>query len=835
MTRREGPASSSERAKPSVAHGRGFSDNLTRFAAALRKESHHLLKRPELLWQQLHNRLQWAGGETAHMLQRELAARTGEGARPWLRTRTRFVESEALTRTLDLPSSSSTFAISPDGSFAVIAAGNDLVILDIETGDVRSRLTGHSDAITAFDLDALGDRIVSGSKDGTLKLWDAESGKELARLRGHPSTVRCCAFSPDGSFIVSAGGSLEDWNEFHDLAFRASFGNLSPDRRRWLESKRDALERDALLATAAMIWNAENGDPIATITGDRKPVYACSISTDGSALVTASGNTATIWNLSNMNSTTTLSGHESEVTDCAFSADGKWIVTASIDKTLKVWDAHTGQEHFTLTGHTGFVYTCAISPDDALIVSGSMDETLKIWDASTGRESMTLRGHGGWVTDCAILPDGSTLFSASGQDQALKIWDLGKVRLGQGEGVEPTGAGACAISPDARTVVAACEEQHIKILRPDTGEEERLSDGSRAAPTACSFSPDGRFFVAHGSVFDATTCKKRVDLADYSGRTIGVSPDGSYAVAGGYSEKGGVRVWDTETGAMLRELEDHTVGAGSALALSPDGTFIVTSDHKALWVWRSRTGKVRYVREAHSAQIVTCAVSPDTAFLVTTSREMKVWDIKSLRVRFTRMDDKNAIFACAISPTGNLIAAGGSGGTLQFWDPYTGEQKGGCRGHEAHVAACVFTPDAQLLVSTGGDGWVRVWRVEDGSEVASLPVPAPFSGPEGAAMPSSKLTLSPLEPRIACVDRLRNLHVMDLEGLSYGPRIVTAYRRGRKLSIRCPGCGSEQLIGRADLGTLRCCARRECGIPLKVNQLTIRHPALWNRRSWLWY
>jgi len=47
-------------------------------------------------------------------------------------------------------------------------------------------------------------------------------------------------------------------------------------------------------------------------------------------------------------------------------------------------------------------------------------------------------------------------------------------------------------------------------------------------------------------------------------------------------------------------------------------------------------------------------------------------------------------------------------------------------------------------------------------------------GPEGAAMPSSKLTLSPLKPRIACIDRLHNLHVMDLEGLSYGPRIVTA-------------------------------------------------------------
>ncbi|HSB08825.1 MAG TPA: WD40 repeat domain-containing protein [Blastocatellia bacterium] len=832
MTSREGPAQPSEGA--SVGHARALSDDLTRFAAALRRESHHLLKRPELLWQQLHNRLQWAGGETAQILHRAFAARTGEGARPWLRTRTRFVESEPLTRTISLPSPSNTFAVSPDGSFAVVAAGNDLVILDIETGDARSRLTGHADTITAFDLSPMGDRIVSGSKDGELKLWIAESGKEPARLRRHPSTVRCCAFSPDGSFVVSAGGSLKDWDEFHDFAMRASSTGLSQDRRRWLETRRDALEQDALLATAAMIWNAETGDPIATLTGSRKPVFACSISPDGLALVTASGNTATIWNLSDMSPRVTLSGHEGEVTDCAISADGKRIVTASVDNTLKVWDAPSGCELFTLKGHTGFVYTCAISPDDALIVSGAIDETLKIWDALTGRESRTLRGHGGWVTDCSISPDGSSLYSVSGQDQTLKIWDLEKVRLVPGERIEPTGAKACAISPDARIVVGACEEQGVQILRPDTGEQERLSARSRAAPTACSFSPNGRFFVAHGSVFDAATGKKRVDLSDYSGHALAVSPDGSYAVSASHGKKLRLKMWNTETGAMLRELEGHTGGAGSTLALSPDGAFIVASDHKALWIWRSRTGKVQYVRDAHSSGVTTCAVSPDTAFLVTTARDIKVWDARSLRERLCLAEDKHGIFACAINPASNLIAAGGPGGAVQFWDPSTGEQKGACRGHEASVAACVFTPDGQFLVSVGGDGWMRVWQVEDGLEVASLPVPARFSGVEGAAMPSSKLAISLRKPRIACVDGSYNLHVVDLEGLFYGPRIVTAFRQAGKLKIRCPACGCEQSICKADFGTLLCCSQRDCGLPLKLNPFTIRHPALWSRRSWPW-
>lgn len=834
MTNCPGPSSPREDAMLCGGQEQTNSDNLSRIAVALRRESHELLRRPDLLWQQLHNRLQWAGGETARMLQRELRARTREGARPWLRTRTRFVESEALKRTIDLPSPSNTTALSLDGSFAVTAADKELVTIDMETGEVRAMWTAHTDAITAFGLSLLGDQIVSGSKDGGLKLWHAGSGKELRSFAGHRSTVRCCTFSPDGSMIVSAGGTLEDWAEFSDFAWRSSFTSLSPDRRRWLENRRDTLERDALLATAAMIWNAETGDLVATAVGSRKPVFACSISPDGSSLVTAPGNTATVWDLSSMDQRVTLSGHESEVTDLAISADGERIVTASIDNTLKIWDAHTGLEQFTLVGHTSFVYTCAISPDDALIVSGGMDGALKIWDASTGRESTTLRGHGGWVTDCSISPDGSTLFSVSGQDGTLKIWDLEKVRLGLGERIEPTGAGACAISPDGSTVVATCADRDIEIVRPDTGEQERLCAGSQSASTACSFSPDGRFFVAHGSVFDAITSEKRVDLADYSGRTLAVSPDGSYAVAAGYSEQKRLRMWDTETGAMLRELEGHILGAGSILALSPDGAFVVAADHKALLVWGSRTGKVRCVREAHTAGITTCDVSPDTSFLVTSSRDIKVWDSRSLRVRFSLTEEQFWIFACAISPAGNLIAAGRPDGTLQFWDPSTGEQKGDFRGHESPVAVCVFTPDAEFLVSVGNDAWVRVWRVEDGSEVASLPVPAAFSGVEGAAMPSSKLTLSALKPRIACVDCLHNLHVVDLEGISYGARIVTAHRRSRTLSIRCPACGSEQLVGKTDLGTLRRCAHTGCGVSLKLNPFTIKHPALWNTRSWLW-
>ena len=137
---------------------------LEAFARALKREAHVFLQRPDLLWQQLYNRLQWEDEPVPQLLAPELAHRSTPGATPWLRTRTPFREAKALVRTLvGHTSMVEACAISPDGSF-----------------------------------------IVSASEDKALKIWDAAGGKERTTLRGHTSYVNACAISPDGSFIVSA-------------------------------------------------------------------------------------------------------------------------------------------------------------------------------------------------------------------------------------------------------------------------------------------------------------------------------------------------------------------------------------------------------------------------------------------------------------------------------------------------------------------------------------------------------------------------------------------------------------------------------------------------------
>ncbi len=202
-------------------------------------------------------------------------------------------------------------------------------------------LAGHSNLVKACAYSPDGRRIISGSQDATLKVWDAETGAELATLTGHKGSVNACAYSPDGRRIVS--GSLDK---------------------------------------TLKLWDAETGEELATLTGHENWVQACAYSPDGRRIVSAGGTTLIVWDADTGAKTTTIAGHKDAVWACTYSPDGRRIMSRSSDNTLKVWDAQTGAELATLEGHEGSVQVCAYSPDGRRIVSAG-GETLRVWDAQT--------------------------------------------------------------------------------------------------------------------------------------------------------------------------------------------------------------------------------------------------------------------------------------------------------------------------------------------------------------------------------------------------------------------------------------------------------------------
>jgi hypothetical protein len=189
---------------------------LEAFARALRREAHVLAEWPELTWQQLHNRLQWADPPLADHLAAERERRSRPGADPWIHNHSRPRESEALIRTLTGHTGPvEACAVSPDGTWVVSASADGTVkIWDAATGTERATLTGHTGGVRACAVSPDGTWVVSASDDGTLKIWDAATGTERATLTGHTCPVEACAVSPDGTWVVSASddGTVKIWD-----------------------------------------------------------------------------------------------------------------------------------------------------------------------------------------------------------------------------------------------------------------------------------------------------------------------------------------------------------------------------------------------------------------------------------------------------------------------------------------------------------------------------------------------------------------------------------------------------------------------------------------------
>ncbi|MGB0387502.1 MAG: NB-ARC domain-containing protein, partial [Ardenticatenaceae bacterium] len=317
---------------------------------------------------------------------------------------------------------------------------------ELATGQLLHTLTGHTYHVTAVAI--YGERIISASRDKTLKVWDLTNGRLLNTLTAHSKPITALAISPDGQQIISAS----DDEAFH--VWQADMSIWQADVPQWPGGtpRSDLAPADLLNPRI----------------GHREAITALCVTPDGQRIISASDDqTINVWDLTSGKLLNTLPGHTAAIYGVA--AVGERIISASQDLTLKVWDLTSGECLHTLRGHTDSVFGVAvISEISERIISASADQTLKIWDISSGKCLQTLPGHAERVYEVAVTDDGQRIISAS-EHGTLKIWDLSSGQCLHTLTGHTKRVYKVAVIDDGQWIISASRDETIKIWELTSG------------------------------------------------------------------------------------------------------------------------------------------------------------------------------------------------------------------------------------------------------------------------------------------------------------------------------------------------------------------------------
>ena len=718
---------------------------LQQWARFVRADGHILRQYPGLLFQQAANQPTTSAPAISALTRWNTSVET----RPWIQLVNKPGTASACVLTIaGHRGGVGACDWSRDGRW-ILSGSEDstLRIWDVSTAAEVLVLEGHADGVTCCRFSPDGRRVVSGASDLTVRVWDTDTGGVICATEpflGFTGSVSATAFLDKGRIVAAARGiGLFDGLKVFDgetgreiAALGAGDGPVatcvvSPDGRLILSAS----------GTDAVLWDALTFRRIATLGGHRGPVSACAFSPDGQRILTSASaptipfdpSEVRLWDartrqvltswyepdglvnaarFSPDNSMILLAlgkpffpgalrlrdaaggadvhrwtGHSKTISDCCFSPDGRTFVTASGDCTLKVWSADaTGIED--QEGHNGEVAACAFTPDGQRLVSASgfvfSPVELKTWDGDTGRVVAEWEGGPGWVTTCSFSPDGRRLVSGA-HEQALRVWDAVDRTLLLTLPLGTDRAGRASFSPDGTRLLTVAGNNRVLLWDATTGAQVAQPSIERAEIGI--YSPDGSRILIGGYVslllLDARTGAAALTLEvprDFYIASAAFSPDGRRVAAGcsafrrGDGEDGPLRcgdlaIWDAEQGGEpLLTIEAHTDSV-SQCGYSPDGvTLFSLSADGVIRLYDAAAGRPE--KDLYGLGVRRCCWFPDSRSLLlqTGERALEIWDVERWACTL-RIELPNHLSALTLAAAGELIAAGDCLGSVYLLRP----------------------------------------------------------------------------------------------------------------------------------------------------------------------
>jgi len=268
--------------------------------------------------------------------------------------------------------------------------------------------------------------VASGSKDGTIRLWNVDSGKMVRIIQNAGGEILSVDISPDGA-TLAAGGMFQGpklWN----ISTGMPINNL-PFEKDLRGGGKVAFSPDG----SVLAWSTGGGVDFCNLStgriGQLDHVGAFPIAFSPKGRFLASGGkhgSVKVWNTATGMPTASMVGHDGvqRLMAVVFSPNGSLLATAGYDPSVKVWDVRTAELQGTIP-HELRVHSLAYNPAGTILASGGAESDFGVIlrNTANGEILTTLAGHDGVILDIAFSPDGKLVVSGS-VDKALCIWEL---------------------------------------------------------------------------------------------------------------------------------------------------------------------------------------------------------------------------------------------------------------------------------------------------------------------------------------------------------------------------------------------------------------------------
>lgn len=421
--------------------------------------------------------------------------------------------------------------------------------LDAKWSACLQTLVDHTDRVRTVNYSPDGHWMISGSGDGTAKLWDTETYTCIHTFGGHDrdfdtddseSAVEIAAFSTDSQRIVtgSRNGIVKLWNRGNGVCIYETQCNLR-NVRSTVNVRCMAVSFDHRRIAFSLNWP----------------------------------DTVSIYNMEENHPVLILEGHTGTVESMSFSPDGKRLATASGDRTVKIWDLTTGFCERRLDGYEKTLNRVIFSNNGQQLASS--DTTVRIWEAETGK--LVSKFPWKWVSSewanksMAFSRDDRLLAVASGRH--VYVWDIAKEAVIWHARSDDSIIHSLAISPDASRLLSTASDNTIKVWDLSTDRSANISEQSFFSRTFMCFSTDGNQVAAYYSgsqtirVSNMTLAGHITELhVDGEGLSdIALSPDNKRVASVSYT--GTITVWNLETGTCMGSFGKHKALGKAGIAM----------------------------------------------------------------------------------------------------------------------------------------------------------------------------------------------------------------------------------------------------------------------------